>query len=62
MPTRERYFPGTDVYLLREDGEVDLLPVTVEEAAGLAEADPEKNYFPLYRYAHREVDAAGQPI
>jgi hypothetical protein len=62
MPTRERYFPGADVYLVREDGEVDLLPITTEEAAELAEADLEANYFAVYMYAHREVDAAGKPL
>lgn len=62
MPSRERYFPGADVFLVREDGEVDLLPVTVEEAAELAEENPDNNYFALYRYSHREVDAAGKPI
>lgn len=62
MPDTERYFPGADVYLVREDGEVDLLPITVEEAAELAEESPDDNYFALYAYTKRDVDPAGKPV
>lgn len=50
---RERYFAGADVFMVRADGDIDYVPVTLQEAAELASLAPDINYFAIYRYEEK---------